>query len=426
MSTIARMTWNSRGRLLVVEDELVHRSIIGKIAAKLGYDAVTASTFEVAAGLLRRERYDAMTLDLSLGEHDGIELLRLVSQCGFHDMPIVIISGCDERILNSTRRVAESLGLALVSSLTKPLNIDSLKLALSLPPAAAHSVRDRAAIPDISRELIMAGLERREFSVEFQPKIELASGKVTGAEALARWRSTELGAVSPADFIPAAERLGLMRELTDHILATTFKQGRALAKQHPGFTIAVNLSGSMMGDLTIPDRIEAMLHAENLRPDSLIVEVTESVAMSDIDRAMDILVRLRIKGIGAAIDDFGTGYSSLAALARLPFSELKIDQSFVRGCESDEDLMKIVKASMGLGRAFRMKVVAEGIDNEQTLACVREAGCDIGQGYLFAPPLASDRVEGWLMRYRMHHEARLAPVDVHPSKPAAIAANRGR
>jgi EAL domain-containing protein (putative c-di-GMP-specific phosphodiesterase class I) len=259
----------------------------------------------------------------------------------------------------------------------------------------------------------LAGLERSEFSVEFQPKIELATGKVAGAEALARWRSHEIGVVSPAAFIPAAERLGLMGELTDYMLTATIKQGRALVEQHPGFTIATNLSGSLMGDLTIPDRIEAMLHAEGLGPESLIVEVTESAAMADVDRAMDILVRLRIKGIGAAIDDFGTGYSSLAALARLPFSELKIDQSFVKGCESDEDMMKIVEASVGLGRAFRMKVVAEGIDSQQTLACVRKAGCDVGQGYLFAPSLDAEHVEGWLMRYRMHHEDRIASVAAH-------------
>jgi len=400
MRTIARTTENSRGRLLVVDSDLVQRTVIGKVAARIGFDVVTASTFDVAASLLQRRRFDAMTLDLSLGEHDGIELLRLVAECRLYAMPIVVISGCDERILNSTRRVAESLGLALGSSLTKPLNLDSLKMALYLP-SAPHARPDPVAAPDITREMIVAGLERTEFSVEFQPKVDLASGKAVGAETLARWRSAELGAVSAAAFIPAAERLGLMGELTNCMLLAAISQGRRLVSQRPGLTIAVNLSASLMDDLTIPDRIEAMLHAEGLGPESLMVEVTESVAMSDVDRAMDILVRLRLKGIGAAIDDFGTGYSSLAALARLPFNELKIDQTFVKGCENDKDLMKIVEASVGLGRAFNMKVVAEGIDSPQTLARVRQAGCDIGQGYMFAPSLRLEHADDWMRR---HHD----------------------
>jgi DNA-binding response OmpR family regulator len=288
MKTIAHQTEGSRGRLLVVEDDLVHRMIIGKIAAKLGYDAMTASSFDVAATLLQQHVFGAMTLDLSLGEHDGVKLLRLVAECGLHGMPIVIISGCEERILNSTRRVAEGLGLSLVSCLSKPLHLDELRLALYLPPRARHPTQGAAPPPDITRERILAGLQRDEFSVEFQPKIELATGKVVGAEALARWRSPELGAVSPATFIPVVERLGLMPELTNFVLSASITQGRRLIKQHAGFTIAVNVSGSLMGDLNLPERIEGMLQASSVSPGSLIVEVTESVAMSDVDRAMDV------------------------------------------------------------------------------------------------------------------------------------------
>jgi EAL domain-containing protein (putative c-di-GMP-specific phosphodiesterase class I) len=118
--------------------------------------------------------------------------------------------------------------------------------------------------------------------------------------------------------------------------------------------------------------------------------------MSDVERAADILLRLRLKGIGAAIDDFGTGYSSLSALARLPFSELKMDQSFVKNCHSDADMRKIVEACIGLGKAFGMKVVAEGIDNPEVLSLLRRAGCDIGQGYWFSPPLGIDHARAWI------------------------------
>ena len=367
-----------------------------KSGAELGYDTAIASSFEAASELLRTGAFDIMTLDLSLGERDGIELLRLAADLKLNAMPIVIISGCEERILNTTRRVGQALELSLTCCLTKPLSLDHLREALLLPASDHEASAFGAAAPLIDRERVIAALERDEFLVEFQPKVDLETGQAIGAEALARWRMPEFGILSPAIFIPVIEQLGLMPELTVRILTLAIADSRKLIEQQPGFTVAVNVSGSLLTDLMLPERIESILRENDVAAESLIVEVTESVAMSDVDRAMDILVRLRIKGIGTAIDDFGTGFSSLAALARLPFSELKIDQTFVKGSETDDDMMKIVEASVGLARAFRMKVVAEGIDNPRTLAKMRQAGCDLGQGYLFAPSLRFERVARWM------------------------------
>jgi EAL domain-containing protein (putative c-di-GMP-specific phosphodiesterase class I) len=421
MKTRARNTDCPKGRLLVVDDDLVQRTIIGKLGAKLGYDAVVAETFEIASELLRTQPFDIMTLDLSLGERDGIELLRLIADLKLNSMPVVIISGCEERILNSTKRVAQALDLSLTRCLTKPLNLDQVRDALLLPGQDQTVSTGEAAMPAIDRERIVAALARKEFFAEFQPKVDLETGQVVGAEALARWRMPEFGILSPAVFIPLVEQFGLMPELTNRILSSAIGDGRKLIERHPHFTIAVNVSGSLLTDLMLPERIDSILREEGVAAESLIVEVTESVAMSDVDRAMDILVRLRIKGVGAAIDDFGTGFSSLAALARLPFSELKIDQTFVKGCDTDEDMMKIVEASIGLAKAFGMKVVAEGIDNPQTLAKVKNAGCDVGQGYLFAPSLRIERVERWMTQ----QQSRCA-IDVGTSTPARIGDRAGK
>jgi len=388
---------DARGRLLVVDDDLLQRTVIGKIGSKLGFQIVAVSSFEEASRLLRSQSFDGMTLDLSLGEHDGVELLRLIADCRLNALPIVIISGCEERILNSTRRVAEGLALTVADCLPKPLNLARLREALCLPHRVTAEAA-AAAAPGIDRGRLALGLARNEFFVEFQPKVELLTGKVVGAEALARWRTPEFGVISPAAFIPMVEGFGLMPELTNVILSSAIAQSRTLIEKHPDLAIAVNVSGSLLSDLMLPERVEGMLRSEGVPARHLIVEVTESVAMSDVDRAIDILVRLRIKGVGAAIDDFGTGYSSLAALARFPFNELKIDGSFVKGCDTDPDMMKIVKGCVGLAKAFKMKVVAEGVENLATLASVREAGCDIGQGHLFAPSLAADRFEAWMGR----------------------------
>lgn len=416
MRTIAHRTEDSRGRLLVVDDDLVQRTVLGTIGAKLGYDAVIASTFEMASTLLRTEQFDMMTLDLSLGEHDGIELLRLIADLRLNAMPIVIVSGCDERILNTTRRVAQSLDLSLTSCLTKPLNLEIIREALLKPALDQLMVTGEATMPVIDRDRIVTALVKNEFFVEFQPKVDLHTGRIYGAEALARWRSPEFGLVSPAIFIPLVEQFGLMPDLTHRILSLAMANSRKLIDHYPGFTVAVNVSGSLLSDLQLPERVEQILRDHEIAPESLIVEVTESVAMSDVERAMDVLLRLRIKGVGAAIDDFGTGFSSLAALARLPFNELKIDQSFAKNCEADGDMMKIVDGSIALARAFGMKVVAEGIDSPLTLARLRDAGCDIGQGYLFAPSMKIQELWGWISRWEDRHASGSSPV-LAPTRP---------
>jgi EAL domain-containing protein (putative c-di-GMP-specific phosphodiesterase class I) len=387
MKTIERRAEMRRGRLLVVEDDLVQRTIIGSIGAKLGYDTVIASSFDSASDLLRAEQFDMMTLDLSLGERDGVELLRLVAALKLNAMPIVMVSGCEERVRNTIQRVAAGLDLSLTHSLAKPLNIDKLRVALMRPSLYSAAAGGQTKAPSITRDRIVAALEQKEFLVELQPKIDLRTNEIDGAEALARWLAPEFGMVSPAIFIPLVEEFGLMPQLTHLICDAAVATSRRLIRQSPGFTVAVNVSASDLNDLTLPERIDGILRAYEVAPESLIVEVTESVAMSDVDRAMDVISRLRLKGMGAAIDDFGTGFSSLAALAKLPFSELKIDRSFAGTCGADKDMMKIVEASIALAKAFGMRVVGEGIDNRSTLSALRAAGCDIGQGYLFAPTL---------------------------------------
>ncbi|WP_256805604.1 EAL domain-containing protein [Bradyrhizobium sp. Bra64] len=411
----------TRSRLLVVDDDLVQRVLIGKIGAKLGYETVVASSYEAATELLAREAFEIMVLDLSLGERDGVELLRFVAEKNFRAMSIVIISGCDDRIMKAARRVTSALKLTLGGCLTKPLDLSRLRSALERPRRSPLAATSASPSLLVTPERIARGLADHEFFVEFQPKIALQTGRVIGAEALARWRTDEFGIVSPLVFIPIAEGAGLMRGLTDCILSSAMSQGRKLIELNPGLTIAVNISGSLMSDLTLPDRIEGTLRRENVPPASLIVEITETTAMADVDRANDILVRLRIKKIGTAIDDFGTGYSSLAALARLPFSELKIDQSFIKGCESDDDMMKIVDASVALARAFNMKVVAEGVESQEALEAIRRIGCDVAQGFFFAPSLRRSRAEQWISQRNSLADDQAGSVTLQRGVPAARA-----
>jgi EAL domain-containing protein (putative c-di-GMP-specific phosphodiesterase class I) len=193
-----------------------------------------------------------------------------------------------------------------------------------------------------------------------------------------------------------------MKSMTMQMLRESMKIARGIQAADPDFVVAVNLSATLLSDVSIPEEVERLLDEAGLPARSLMIEVTETVAMADIAQAMDILLRLRIKGIGVSMDDFGTGYSSLSALARMPFCELKIDRSFIRNCLVDADMWKVVAASVAIAHEYGMIAVAEGIEDLATWQALEKIGCDIGQGFQFSRALREDAFidwcEGWNRR----------------------------
>jgi len=381
--------------LLIADDDRTQRAIIGAAAARLGFRVVAAASVDAADGHLRSRRFDTVIVDLALGERDGIELLRSISS--MQPVPrVIIVSGCEERILNAAVRFAHAAGIDGTVAIPKPIDVARLRALLGSEISPRPAGGRAASFPPMTAAAIARGLDNDEFFPVFQPKLDLATGRIAGCEALARWHSPALGVVDPTDFVAVAETTGQVKAITRAMLEQSIGCARDFIERDPAFVVAVNVSAALLSDLSLPDEVDRMLAECGVQPRSLLLEITESVAMSDIARATDILLRLRIKGIGIAIDDFGTGYSSLSALARMPFSELKIDQSFVRNCLADADLMKIVRGSIALAHEFRMKSVAEGIEDEATREALAVAGCDLGQGYLFSAPLAYDAFLAWM------------------------------
>jgi EAL domain-containing protein (putative c-di-GMP-specific phosphodiesterase class I) len=374
-------------KMLVIDDDLVQRTVISKIAKSLGYAVMAAATYAEAISCLREDNYDCIALDLSLGEHDGVEILRLLAELNC-TAPIVVVSGYGERIINATVRVAKSLGLNIADALTKPLNLEELRYAFSqAQPARSNSRRPRRD-HDITIDMLRAAIEAREIVPFFQPKIDLVTAEIVGCEALARWVSPRLGKISPHIFMALAERWGLMGSLTELLLNQSI-EAYCVLRETPGgaVPVSVNVSASLLSDLSLPEKMEQILARHQIPASALILEITESVAMANVQTATDILVRLRLKGIQVSIDDFGTGYSSLAALANMPFSELKIDQTFVKRCASDPDMAKIVNVCLQLAQQFNMKTVAEGIETIEVVKFLIDAGCNIGQGRFFSPAI---------------------------------------
>jgi EAL domain-containing protein (putative c-di-GMP-specific phosphodiesterase class I) len=224
----------------------------------------------------------------------------------------------------------------------------------------------------------------------------MASGDVCGAEALVRWPHPVHGLIPPDQFIPLAEQTGLIVKLTDWVLAEAIRQCREWQRVGRRLDVSVNLSMWNLHDPALPDRVAELLRANSLSPEWLRLELTESALMADTERAMDVLARLSALGLRLAVDDFGKGYSSLTYLKRLPVDELKIDKSFVREMAADSTDAAIVAATVAMGHALGLRVVAEGIEDQATWDMLIGMGCDVAQGYHIARPLAADALVRWL------------------------------
>lgn len=376
-------------RVLVIDDEPLDRSIAMRAALQAGYQAVGAGGISEARDLLSQDaRFECVVLDLSLGSNDGIEIFHTLAR--LHAAPaIIFVSGFDRRVLGASRRVAASLGHQVAGVLQKPLRRAELcKLLLHLP-RGNPSFAD--AVPMTSPEQLHGAIARGDIRPWFQPKISLATGELGGAEALARWIQPDGLTILPGRFVPAAEQSGSIAVLTDIILGQALAACAAWRKQLPICSVAVNLFPRLLEDQSLTDRIERQLQAHGVPPGALILEITETAGIPDTPRAIEVLTRLRIKGVQLSIDDFGTGHSNLLSLIRLPFSEIKIDQAFVREASVDRDARKVVFASASLGRELGLRVVAEGIETEADTLLVTEAGCDLGQGWLYGAAMPADR-----------------------------------
>ena len=239
---------------------------------------------------------------------------------------------------------------------------------------------------------LAAALLGGDVRTEFQPKVALSTGALIGVEALSRWTDASLGPIAPEKFIRLAERCGLISRLTHCVLRDSLVAVAHLRRHHAGASVAVNISPSLLDDPRLPSEIAALLDGAGLPPDALVAEITEGQPFANPDRAATVLTALRQLGIGCAMDDFGTGYATLPALLRLPFTELKIDRSFVARMADLPEAHKLVRATIGLGHALGLTVVAEGIETVEVADLLRDAGCDAGQGFLYGRAMAIESV----------------------------------
>jgi EAL domain-containing protein (putative c-di-GMP-specific phosphodiesterase class I) len=250
-------------------------------------------------------------------------------------------------------------------------------------------------------------LEDQRLHMLYQPKVSLRDGALVRVEALVRWNDPELGAVEPSRFVPMAEEHGLIDDLTQWGLRTILRQWLEWREAGVDTQIAFNISALSLQHLDFPDLVERMCSALGVPTDRLVLELTEG-ATQPLVKLMDTLTRFRIKGIGLAIDDFGTGYSTLMLLRQLPFTEVKIDQTFVADLGHSSDSRLIVQSIAGLAHGLGLSATAEGVETAEQLRIVRELGCDLAQGYLISQPLDPQALGQWKREFRTRWPTLLA------------------
>jgi diguanylate cyclase (GGDEF)-like protein len=301
--------------------------------------------------------------------------------------------------------ITATLGLALagpgVTSADELMRCADLALEHARSEKRALAVYEEQIKPAARDQLSLLGelrhaVEHDELRLFFQPKIEFKTGRVTGAEVLLRWQHPARGLLNPVDFIPFAEQTGFIRRLTRWTLDRAIAQGARWRAAGKPLGLAVNISADDIGDVRLDSRIANMLGRHQLPPGLLTLELTESGFIEDPTQALRMLDAIAALGVSLSIDDFGTGYSSLSQLVRMPVHEMKIDRSFVQGLESDPEFAPVVRYAIDMGHGLGLKVVAEGIETEAAAARLRDFGCDIGQGYLYAKPMPLAAFESWL------------------------------
>jgi len=374
-------------RLLVIDDDGAMGELIRRIASGCGYAVSTTTEADDFLARLDTEAPSHVMVDLQVPSLDGIELLRELARRNFTG-PVFILSGMDSRVVNAARRFGMESGLSIVAALTKPFRANVLAEALQAARRQEEPVTERE---------IEDGLARGEFGLVYQPKVFMADGALAGFEALARWRRGTRDIWPPSRFLSIIEQGTLADRFSESITRMAARQQKSWASDGLKAVVAVNLSAANLWDIALPDRLLAIAREEGVDPAMMQFEITETAAMQDDRRAMDILTRLRIKGFGLAIDDFGTGFSSLSRLQKMPIDEMKIDRSFVVNSSHDPDAQVIVRAVASLGHALGMRVTAEGIETPEAYRAMAELGCDIGQGFHIGLPMDAAGCSAWVV-----------------------------
>ncbi len=395
------MSAKSDIHILVLDDEPFMLMLLARQLANLGFtDVATCDNGQTALDRVDDAMHvpQLILCDLNMPGMDGVEFVRKLVEHGYTGS-LILVSGEDERTLQSARKLVQAHHIEVLGSLQKPVSPQALSQLVEGWVPHAQAVR-RSPRKGYGAERLAQAIQQGELFNHYQPKVSVATGEVVGVETLVRWRHPQDGMVFPDQFIGLAEAHGLIDALTAVVLAQALKDTAAWEREGLKLKVAVNVSMDNLTTLEFPERVTSAAATAAVASQSIVLEVTESQLMKDLRAPLEILTRLRMRRFRLSIDDFGTGHSSLAQLRDVPFDELKIDQSFVHGAHSNETMRAIFFASLGLAKELGMEVVAEGVEDQADWDFLQKTGCDLAQGYFIARPMPGEDVLAWVKGWR--------------------------
>lgn len=349
-----------------------------------------------------------MLLDLELPGMDGIEVLQHLQ--GVSERPeIVLLSGSDAVLISAVATMAEAMGISLLGAYRKPITPGLLARTLSRYGKSRRSkegsrVQAYSPFPDPEPENLRRAITQGEIIPHYQPKLNLQPAgssqlpQLAGWEALARWTNTEGTSYTPGQFIPLAEQEELIGPLTLKLLDQVLVDLTSWQQQGVTTSVAINLSAVSLTDPALAGEIIQRVTAAGIAPRQLSFEITETALVMDLPSALATISRLRLKGFGFSIDDYGTGFSSMQQLSRFPFTELKIDRSFVQDAPKQQHVRQILQSAVEMGRRMGITSVAEGVETPEELELLKTMGCRQIQGYLIALPMPAAGVIPWIQQ----------------------------
>lgn len=371
--------------LTIVDDERGFSEFIAEVAANLNYEptiAESARSFLAGGG---PDWPTVLFLDLQMPDVDGIAMLRALGGVGCTSK-VVLASGMDARVLNAAAQVGKSAGLQIAGTIEKPVRAATVREVL-------NKLRNDKV--DLTAEELARAIDADQLFLEYQPIVFTQTRQMVGVEALVRWRHVSGRTIPPVEFIALAEASGLIDRLTGWVIETAFRQVAKWWSRGIGLHMSINLSALNIRDREFPDRIAALCEQTGVSPDWITFELTETASTRDAEALVEVLGRIRVKGFHLSIDDFGTGYSSVAQLLRLPFSEMKIDRSFIAEVHRQQESEIVSRTLVGMARDLGLKAVAEGVDSKEALQRLREWGCPMAQGFLFSRPVSAAAIEAF-------------------------------
>lgn len=413
--------------VLILEDDQEAARTLALVAESLGACWRTTTDPESFTYALGEVQPSCIVLGLSMSQ-DNLHIIDLLAnqQC---DAGIVLLGGVNPRILDAAFRLAKERGLNVIEHLAKPLFPRHLRKVLGQALASTNqglASTNIVATPERKSEFrepkeitfraIHQAIENNEFTLTYQPQMHCHDGQIAGFEALPRWRHPTQGLIGAGRFIPIVERSGLIGQFTVQIVrqALIWFSTHALHLSHrrpahsdgalttvPAtesrpLSLSINLSTKNLLEPGFLDAVTYLCASYRVPPEQIVLELTETSAIEDSSRSLELLTRLRIKGFQVSIDDFGSGYSSMSLLTRLPFSEIKIDRRFVGTALASGESRSVIKAIIQLGRSLGLRSVAEGVEDEPTLQFLRDAGCEIAQGFRIAQPMFGEDAARWI------------------------------